>query len=146
MTHRIGKMAASKPKARRASGTRAMLDVIRNFYRPPTPAQKSADIEYLASGGELKVVARLISAKKNTGMHWIPQGHLYLSSNRLIWKGRHHPDLLFAKGEWIARPPSSDGPPTSWSLISLVDKETHQVHHEFRVPTPDVDLVIAAFS
>jgi hypothetical protein len=28
----------------------------------------------------------------------------------------------------------------------LVDKEARQVHHEFRVPTPDLDLVIAAFA
>jgi hypothetical protein len=35
--------------------------LIRNLYRPPTTAQKKADIEYVASGGELKVAARLIS-------------------------------------------------------------------------------------
>jgi hypothetical protein len=58
-------VAASKPKARRASGTTTMLDLIRNFYRPPTPAHKRVDIECLASGGELKVVATSISAKKN---------------------------------------------------------------------------------
>jgi hypothetical protein len=146
VTLRIVKVTASKPKGRRAFGTRTMLDVIRNFLRPPTPAQKRADIEFLASGGELKVVARSTSANKNTGSHRTPQGYLYLSRDRLSWKGRRQPELLFAKGEWIARPPPPDSPRTTWSLLSLVDKEARQVHHEFRVPTPDLDLVIAAFA
>lgn len=122
-----------------------MLDVIRNLYRPPTTAQKKVDIEYVASGGELKVAARVISSERKSGVHWIPQGHLYVLSDAMTWKGRHHSDLFFAKGEWIVRGPPSDGRGYQWSLISLVNIENPGVHHEIRVPTPDVDLVASVF-
>lgn len=136
----------SMEQSRRAAGTRTMPDVIRNLYRPPTPAQKAADLEYLATGWTLKVAALLVSAKKNSGVHWIPQGYLYLSRDMLIWKGSHHPELPFAKGEWIARPPPPDNRWTKSSLISLVSNNDHSIHYEQRIPTPDVDLVVAAFS
>ena len=135
-----------KRRVRRAAGTRTMLDVLRNLYRPPTAAQKHADVEYVASGGELKVAARLVSAEKSSPVHWIPQGHLHVSKDAMTWKGSHHPDLFFAKGEWIARPPPSDGRRTQWSLISVVNNGDRIVHHEIRIPTPDVDLIVAAFS
>jgi len=52
-------MASPEPNARRASGTRTMRDVLRKLFRPPTIAQKKADVDYLRSGGELIVNARL---------------------------------------------------------------------------------------
>lgn len=44
-SHMVGK---SKP--RRAAGTRTMLDVVRNLWRPPSAAQKVADVREVVAG------------------------------------------------------------------------------------------------
>lgn len=97
-------MGQTTPKPRRASGTRTMPDVLRHLFRPPTAAQKKADVEDLHSGGELIVAARLTSARPQSGVHWVPQGYLHLTNEKITWKSGHKlPDLTFSKDEWIVR-------------------------------------------
>ena len=145
--HRIGTMARSKPNVRRASGTRTMLDVWRNLFRPPTAAQKQADLDLLHSGGELIVTATLSSARTHTGVHWVPQGYLHLKSEESTWKSIHKlPDLNFRKGNWIVRSTPQGSLASRVTIVSLVNRQDVSVHHEMRIPTPDLDLVLAALS
>lgn len=46
-------------KPRRAAGTRTMPDVLGNFFRPPTAAQKAEDLREVLAGRELLVTCRL---------------------------------------------------------------------------------------
>jgi hypothetical protein len=123
-----------------------MLDVVRHGFRPPTEQQKTADVAHVAAGGELAVAAMPISHVKQAGIHWTPQGRLFVTSSTVTWKGSrltNLPDLRFDKGEWIVR----ITPPTQWSwaakfvLVSLVSEHDRTVHHEFRIPTPDAELI-----
>lgn len=135
----------STAKPRRASGSRTMLDVVRNLYRPPASAQKAADLEYLVEGGELLVAARLTCSTARAGAHWLPQGYLHLTNNVVTWRGRHHTEMQFNRGEWSIRTTPPDDRQGRWVLMSLVQESDQTVHHEMKIPTPDVDLVEAAF-
>jgi hypothetical protein len=139
---KIDLVASSKLKPRRSAGTRTALGVLRHLFRPPTPVQKSADLEYVASGGELIVSALLVSARKRTGVHWLPRGHLHLNRTTATWRGKHKfPDLTFSEGDWIVR---SNPPDTSarFALVSFVNEWDRGVHYELRIPTPDLQLLV----
>jgi hypothetical protein len=71
---------------------------------------------------------------------------LFVTSSTMTWKGGRFtnlPDVRFDKGEWILR----TTPPTQWSLVakfvlvSLINEHDRTIHHEFRIPTPDADLI-----
>jgi len=124
-----------------------MLDVLRNLFRPATPAQKLADLRFVESGGELLVSAMLVSAERRKGVHLRPQGTLHVTHDTAIWKGnRHLPELTFVKGDWIVRSTPSTGQSRQFDLVSLVKARDRNLHYEMRVPTPDVDLVKAVVS
>jgi hypothetical protein len=136
---------ASSSKPRRAAGTRTSIDVLRNFFRPPTDAQKAADLADVQNGRELLVSARLLLPRRS-GVHWIPQGHLHLFSDRAVWRGRGHSEMTFGRGEFFVRTTPHGQAYNAFGIVSLLSKADGQTHHEIRVPNPDLDLVRAVLS
>ena len=124
-----------------------MLDVLRNFYRPPTPAQKAADLATVNAGGELLVACWLIPEPTGEHVRAYPHGHLHVFRDRIVWKGgRKHPDRTFLRGEWMVRisPPKNSF--VKFGIVSLVNQSNTRDHQELRVPTPDLALVHAVMS
>jgi hypothetical protein len=122
-----------------------MFDVLRNLFRPPTGKQKAADLADVRSGRELLVAARLIVVPRPPGVHLIPQGYLHLFRDHAVWRGHHHPEMAFRRGEWFVRttPRQDCG---TFGIVSFLSKADGQIHYEIRVPTPDLDLVESVLS
>jgi hypothetical protein len=125
---------------RRAAGTRTMFDVLRHLYRAPTVEQKVADLKEVQDGRELLVSCRL-SLPPGKGVRMVPQGYLHVHNDRVVWKGRGHPDIEFRRGDWLIRTTPPTPVRSQWGIISLLDKSDSRIHLEMRVPTPDVDLI-----
>lgn len=92
-----------------------------------------------------------ISREKQGGIYWTPQGRFIVSSSTMMWKGSrlaNLPDVRFDKVDWIVRLT----PQTQWSwaakfvLVSLVNEHDRTIHHDFRIPTPDADLIAAVLN
>ena len=122
-----------------------MFGVLRHRFHPPTPEQKAADLDYLSRGGELLVSARLISNEPRSGMHWVPQGYLYLTTSVVAWRGRHHACLQLNKDEWNVRSPLLENRQGPWTPVCFVNTADDTLHYKMRIPTADVDVVEAAF-
>jgi hypothetical protein len=123
-----------------------MLDVIRHGFRPPTEEQKRADAEYVAAGGTVAVAALPISHEKRGGIHWTPQGNFFVTKSTMTWKGSrltNLPEVRFDKADWILRltPQSQRSLAAKFVLVSLVNEHDRAIHHEYRIPTPDSDLI-----
>jgi hypothetical protein len=127
-----------------------MVDTLRHGFRPPSEAEKATDADYVAAGGELAVAAMLMSQQRQKGLHWLPQGRLLVTRQMVTWKGSRQTrfaEIGFARGEWTVRVT----PRTQWSrsksvLVSFVNNNDRTIHHDFRIPTPDVDLVESALT
>jgi hypothetical protein len=76
----------------------------------------------------------------------VPQGHLHVHTDRVVWKGRGHPETEFRRGDWLVRttPPTTGR--SQWGIISLLDKSDSRVQQEMRVPMPDLDLIRTVLS
>jgi hypothetical protein len=122
-----------------------MPDVLRHGFRLPTEQQKRADAEYVAAGGVLTVTALPISHERQGGLRWTPQGRFFVTSSTMTWKASrltNLPDVRFDKADWIVRlTPQTQWSGTKFVLVSLVNENDRTIHHEFRVPTPDADLI-----
>jgi hypothetical protein len=121
-----------------------MFDVVKNLFRPPTWEQKAADLSEVMEGRELLVTCRL-PLPPGRGVRWIPQGHLNVYGDRVVWRGRHHSEMAFRRGEWLVRS-SLTGPYFRLGIISLTKKSDPQIHQELRIPTGDMDLIQAVLS
>jgi hypothetical protein len=122
-----------------------MFDVFRNLYRPPTVEQKAVDLKDVLGGRELLVSCRL-PLPPGKGIRMIPQGYLHVHRDRVVWKGRGHPETEFRRGDWLVRTTPSTAVRSQWGIISLLDKSDSRIHQEMRVPTSDVDLIRAVLS
>ena len=122
-----------------------MLDVLKNLFRPPTAEQKAADLREVLDGRELLVSCRL-PLPPGKGVRMVLQGHLHVYSDRVVWKGRGHPDETFHQGDWLVRTTPPTPVRSQWGIISLLKKSDSQIHQELRVPTPDMDLIRAVLS
>ncbi len=121
-----------------------MFDVLRNLFRPPTEWQKAADLKEVLDGRELLVSCRL-PPPPGKGIRMVPQGYLHVHKDRVIWRGRRHPDREFRQEDWLVRTtPTATG--SHWGIISLLDKSDSRIHQEMRVPTPDMDLIRTVLS
>ena len=122
-----------------------MVDVLRNLLRPPTAEQKSADLKEVQGGRELLVSCRL-SLPSDNGIRVVPQGYLHVLSDRVVWKGRRHPEVTFRRGDWLVRTTPATEVKSQWGIIRLLNKSDSQIHQELGVPTPDIDLIRAVLS
>jgi hypothetical protein len=120
------------------------MDVLRNLFRPPTQQQRAADLKDVMDGRELLVTCRL-PLPPGKGVRWVPQGHLHVFPDRIVWKGRHHPEMSFQRGEWLVRTTPTT-PYLKLGTVSLLNKSDPQKHQELRIPGGDMDLVRAVLS
>lgn len=67
-------------------------------------------------------------------------------ADRVVWQGRHHPDMTFVKGEWLLRTTPPPRPDFGFGVVSLVNKVDPTRHQELRIPHPDMDLISAVLS
>jgi hypothetical protein len=141
-------MAEEVMGTRRAAGTRTWIQAFRHGFRPPTPEQKAADLLAVQQGHELLVACQLIPTfiLRTRGKHAIQGGFLHVTKEGIVWKKWQHPDLVFLKGDWVARttPPELQRgrySGTSYGLLSLVHQSDSNANQTFRVPTPDLDLI-----
>jgi hypothetical protein len=116
-----------------------MLDVLRHMFRAPTSEQLARDLGEAMAGRELLVACRLPAP--STGVHWGPQGHLHVSRDRVVWRGRHHSEMTFLPGEWAVESLASAEHSIGFVLVRLVSVSDAAIHQEIRVPGPDVALL-----
>jgi hypothetical protein len=122
-----------------------MLDVVRNLWRPPSEAQKATDVKEVLEGRELLVACRL-PRPKAPGIHWVSQGYLHVFQDKVVWQGRHYPEMTFKRGEWWVRTTPNEPVVGQFGIVSLENKASPTIHQELRVPTPDLDLIRAVLS
>lgn len=118
--------------------------MVKNLFRPPTQEQKAADLSEVMDGRELLVACRL-PLPPGKGIRWVPQGHLHVYRDRVVWRGRHHSEMSFRRGEWLVRT-NPMRPYLRLGIISLSKKSDPQTHQELRVPAGDMDLIKAVLS
>lgn len=121
-----------------------MFDMVKNLFWPPTRKQKAADLSEVMEGRELLVTCRLPLSPER-GVRWVPQGHLHVYRDRVVWRGRHHPEMDFRRGEWLVRSNPS-GPYLRMGIIKLTKKSDPPIHQELRIPAGDMDLIRAVLS
>ena len=119
--------------------------MLRNLFRPPTAEQKAADLKEVLNGRELLVSCRL-PLPPGKGIRMVPQGHLHVYSDRVVWKGRGHLEATPRRGDWPIRTTPPTPMKAQWGIISLLNKSDSQIRQEMRVPTPDMDLIQAVLS
>jgi hypothetical protein len=64
----------------------------------------------------------------------VPQGHLHIYRDHIVWKERGHPEVPFHRGEWKARTTPPAPASLRFSIGSLLSKSDSRVHQEMRVP------------
>ena len=68
-----------------------------------------------------------------------------MTSSMITWKASrltNLPDVRFDKTDWVMRlTPHSQWSGAKFVLVSLVNEHDRTIHHEFRIPTPDADLI-----
>ena len=69
-----------------------------------------------------------------------------MTNEGITWRKWRYADLVFLKGDWVARttPPELQRgrySRTSYGLLSLVHHSDSNANQTFRVPTPDLDLI-----
>ena len=106
--------------------------------------QKAVDLKDVLGGANCWSLAAFASPGK--GIRMVPQGYLHVYRDRVVWKGRGHPETEFRRGEWLVRTTRPTPVRSQWGIISLLDKSDSRIHKEMRVPTPDVDLIRAVLS
>jgi hypothetical protein len=114
--------------------------VLKNFLRPPTEAQKAADIAEANTGRELLVACRLpLPDGRKTG--FFPHGKLHVFDDRVVCRIKNLPEVTFRRGEWTVTTTPRGRAPNQFGYVHLVNKVDPSIHHELRIPNPDLDLI-----